>query len=192
MKHDFSGVSKKRLSELFPIILSEHKAYWKKAYVREKVLLEGFFKDDMLRIEHIGSTAIKDLIAKPTIDILVEVKETTDLESVIERMEDCGYVRNKPDTDLVLMLKGYTPNGFVGQAFHIHVRHGGDWDELYFRDYLMEYPDVKKAYETLKIGLKKRHEHDREAYTDAKHDFILAQTKRARKRYGNRYLPARP
>lgn len=189
MKHDFSGLSTERLRELFPIILSEHKTYWKKEYEQEKVLIEGFFKGDLLRIEHIGSTAIKDLIAKPTIDILVEVKETTDLDTVIERMEDFGYVRNNLDTDLVLMIKGYTPVGWIGQAFHIHVRYHRDWDELYFRDYLIEHPDVRKAYEKLKIKLKKRYEYDRDAYTDAKSAFIHKHTKRAKKRYGNRYVP---
>ena len=63
----------------------------------------------------------------------------------------------------------------------------GDNDELYFRDYLNEHPEVAKEYEALKLDLWKKYEHNRDAYTDAKTDFIRHWTQEARKKYGNRY-----
>ena len=42
----------------------------------------------------------------------------------------------------IMFAKGYTPEGFAGQAFHVHVRYKGDWDEIYFRDYLLRHYDV--------------------------------------------------
>ncbi len=60
-------------------------------------------------------------------------------------------------------------------------------DELYFRDYLNEHPQIAKEYETLKLELWKRYEHDRDAYTVAKTDFIRKWTKEARAIYGKRY-----
>lgn len=72
----------------------------------------------------------------------------------------------------MMFLKGYTPEGFKGQAYHVHVRYRGDGDELYFRDYLLAHPETAKEYGELKLKLKKQYEHDRDGYTDAKTDFI--------------------
>ncbi len=63
----------------------------------------------------------------------------------------------------------------------------GDNDELYFRDYLNEHPQIAKEYEALKLELWKRYEHDRDAYTDAKTVFIRKLTAEARRVYGDRY-----
>ena len=63
----------------------------------------------------------------------------------------------------------------------------GDNDELYFRDYLNEHPQIAKEYEALKLELWKRYEHDRDAYTDAKTAFIRKLTAEARRVYGDRY-----
>ena len=60
-------------------------------------------------------------------------------------------------------------------------------DELYFRDYLNEHPDVANEYEALKLRLWKQYEHNRDAYTESKTDFISKWTAEARKEYGDRY-----
>jgi GrpB-like predicted nucleotidyltransferase (UPF0157 family) len=80
----------------------------------------------------------------------------------------------------MMFIRGYTPEGFKGQAFHVHVRYSGDWDELYFRDYLVAHREIVEEYGRLKITLKQQYEHDREAYTNAKTDFIKRITKLAR------------
>ena len=56
--------------------------------------------------------------------------------------------------------------------FHLHLRMTGDHDEIYFRDYLCQHPDIAQAYQELKLSLWKKFEHNRDAYTDAKTDFI--------------------
>ena len=63
---------------------------------------------------------------------------------------------------------GYTDNGFAEKVYHLHLRLEGDHDELYFRDYLIEYPQAAKEYEQLKLSLWKQFEHDRDGYTAAK------------------------
>ncbi len=60
-----------------------------------------------------------------------------------------------------------------------YVRYAGDNDELYFRDYMNEHPNVAKEYEALKLKLWKKYEHNRDAYTDAKTDFIHHWTQEA-------------
>ena len=80
----------------------------------------------------------------------------------------------------MMFVKGYKTSGLKGQSFHIHVRFKGDWDELYFRDYLRKNEGVKKEYEKLKLDLATKFKNDRDAYTSAKTDFIENINKLAR------------
>lgn len=82
--------------------------------------------------------------------------------------------------------KWYTIDGFAGRVFHLHLRYSGDNDELYFRDYLVENPDIAKEYEILKLDLWKRYEHNRDAYTEAKTDMV-SYTEMAKEIYADRY-----
>lgn len=87
----------------------------------------------------------------------------------------------------MMFMKGYTSQGFKGQVFHVHVRYIGDWDELYFRDYLMVHPEIADEYGQLKIELQKKYEHDRDGHTNAKTDFIKRITELARVKFHKRY-----
>lgn len=83
--------------------------------------------------------------------------------------------------------KGYTETGFAEKVFHLHLRYAGDHDELYFKDYLIEYPEAAKEYEELKLMLWKKYEHNRDAYTNAKTELVKKYTEKARILYGKRY-----
>lgn len=178
-------MSNEELWQLFPVILSKHDPAWAGRYEKERERLTGAVgQENIVRISHIGSTAVEGLIAKPTIDILLEIQKTTDLNHLISTIEAEGYIYNhipKNPAPHMMFMKGYTPEGFKGQAFHLHVRYSGDWNEHYFRDYLRTHPDAAKAYGALKVNLQKQYEHDRDGYTDAKTDFILRITDLARK-----------
>ena len=69
-------------------------------------------------------------------------------------------------------VKGYTDQGFKGQTYHIHIRYKGDWDEIRFRDYLINHKEAAKEYESIKLKLAEKYKNDREAYTNSKTDFI--------------------
>lgn len=177
-------MSVSELGILFPIILVAYNPHWEKIYLEEQQAIQSVIdKKNIIRINHCGSTAVPNLIAKPTIDILLELAENTDLELLKKQLEKMGYLytekRDNPPPHLMFM-KGYSLDGFVGQAFHIHVRYSGDWDELYFRDYLLLYSDLAKEYGELKLKLQEQFPHDREAYTNGKASFIKAITKKAR------------
>ena len=73
----------------------------------------------------------------------------------------------------LMFVKGYTPEGFRGQAFHLHVRYAGDWDEPYFCEYLRRNPAVAAEYARLKRELAARLRNDRDGYTGAKSQFIM-------------------
>ena len=83
--------------------------------------------------------------------------------------------------------KGYTEQGFAERVFHLHLRLYGDNDELYFRDYLNDHPEIAKEYEALKLTLWKKYEHNRDAYTDAKGEFITKYTEEAKSVFPGRY-----
>ena len=176
------------LWELFPIFLVEHNDKWKDSYneieVSIKDILSGFSVD---RISHIGSTAIQDIWAKSIIDVIVEISEKTDMEKAACVMEQNGFIRMSAETNRISLNKGYTKDGFADKVYHIHLRYTGDNDELYFRDYLNEHPQTARDYETLKLRLWKRYEHNRDSYTDAKTEFIRKWTAEARRIYGDRY-----
>ena len=189
MRQDFSNVSKERLSELFPILLEPHNPKWIEYFSIEKNFLKSIFGNAITRINHIGSSCIPGLVAKPTIDILLEISQPIDLSTITEKMEDAGYCINNPPKDIIAYVKGYTPRGFEGQCVHIHVRQQGDWDELYFRDYLLLHPDVAGEYGKLKTMLKEKYTNDRDGYTYAKGDFIKKYSKCARVEFPNKYTP---
>lgn len=181
---NLNEMSNEELWQLFPIILSAHDRDWPKRYETEKdCLVKAIGAENIVRISHIGSTSVPGLTAKPTIDILLEIQQKTDLARLIPTIEAEGYIYSpqpgNPPPHMMFM-KGYTPEGFKGQAFHLHIRYSGDWDELYFRDYLLSHPDTAQAYGELKVKLQKEYEHDRDGYTDAKTGFIREITNRAK------------
>ena len=184
-------MTNEELWALFPIILSEYRAEWAKFYEQEKdTIISALGTNNMYRINHIGSTSVPGLIAKPTIDILLEIPTDADIPSLTAALISAGYICNtQPNNPAphLMFMKGYTPQGFRGQAVHLHVRFPGDWNELYFRDYLRSHPETAKSYGKLKQNLQLRYEHDRDAYTEAKTDFIQEATRLARKEMGNKY-----
>jgi GrpB-like predicted nucleotidyltransferase (UPF0157 family) len=193
MATDLESMSLAELGNLFPIIIGEHDPLWHDLYLSEKDLIErAIGQNNIVRISHYGSTAVANLHSKPTIDILLEVVRDINTDSLIASLKGMGY-RYSPQPDNpaphMMFMKGYTPEGFNGQAYHVHVRYSGDWDELYFRDYLLTHPRVAKEYGRLKIELKDKYEHDREAYTKGKTKFIQRTTEQARRELGNKYQP---
>ena len=119
--------------------------------------------------------------------VMIEIPESIDMKDVAWILEQNGFTIMSSGTNRISLNKGYTENGFADKVYHIHLRYTGDNDELYFRDYLNENPDVAKEYESMKLRLWKQYEHNRDAYTDAKTDFISKWTAEARKEYGDRY-----
>ncbi len=143
------------------------------------------------RINHIGSTSIEGISSKPIIDILLELPNDYAVNDLVELLQNNGWIlmAGNADTKLLDLNKGYTPSGFAAKVYHLHIKPSGDWDELYFRDYLQQHYDVAKQYEILKLSLKKQFEHNRDAYTKAKSEFVRMHTQKARKEFGQRYLP---
>ncbi len=194
MKKPLSEMSLKELWELFPIILKPYNLAYPCWYDEEARQIQGVIGDAFIkRISHIGSTAVKSLISKPTVDILLELTPCSKMDVVIERLNEAGWILMSKQLHPLLKLcfnKGYTQSGFAERVYHLHVRRHADWDELYFRDYLIDHPEVAESYGALKIELLRQYEHNRDAYTEKKTDFICHYTALARHCYEGRYLPS--
>lgn len=193
MEKTLSEMTLQELWKLFPILLKDHNPSYKEWYSIERdEIAKALGEENIRRINHIGSSAVESLIAKPTVDILLEVDERCDVEAIKSKLIQAGWtlmsLQREPEFKMSLN-KGYTPQGFADRVFHLHVRFPGDWDELYFRDYLITHPEVAKAYGKLKEELLRQYEHDRDGYTDAKTGFIVKWSKSAKEEFKGRYAP---
>jgi GrpB-like predicted nucleotidyltransferase (UPF0157 family) len=177
------GLTLTELWHLFPIQLAEYDPAWRDWYEDEAASLNALFANDVRRIDHIGSTAVDGLLAKPIVDILLQVGEDCDSDELKDRLTADGWLLMAEQTKPYPQLdfnKGYTPDGFAERVYHLHVRRVGDWDEPHFRDYIRTHAEAAAEYAALKRRLLANYEFDRDAYTEAKGDFIRACTAKAR------------
>lgn len=183
---ELTELSLDELWQLFPIILIAHQDCWAEWYKEEADLLKEQLSYAK-RISHIGSTAIKGIWAKPTIDILVEISREEKIIDLKNAVEKCSYICMAENDSRIDFNKGYTLRGLAERVFHLHLCYEGDNDELYFRDYLQANATVAKEYERLKLDLWKQHEHDRNMYTLLKGDFIKQYTQKGKLLFTGRY-----
>ena len=188
MAKELSEMTLQELWNLFPIFLVPHDDKWKIYYDEIRNFLEKILSGYPIeRISHIGSTAIFGIRAKNIVDVMVEISRSVDIDNVAEKIENNGFVRMSTEKNRISFNRGYTKNGFAEKVFHLHLRYAGDNDELYFRDYLNEHPQTAVEYEALKLKLWKQFEHNRDAYTNAKTEFIQKWTGEAKRIYEGRY-----
>lgn len=157
---------------LFPIVLTQHNPLWAQ-WAREEIhLLSRLLADYDPVISHIGSTAIPHILAKPIVDILVEIPADIDWHPIRDCMDRAGYICMSRSDNRISYNKGYTPEGYAERVFHIHIHRTGDNAEILFRDYLIEHPETAIQYQQLKASLLLKYRNDRDAYTQAKSQFI--------------------
>ncbi len=170
---------------------------WPRMFLLEKNHLISCLPDTIIkRIEHFGSTAIPRMSAKPIIDILAEVTSLDETKKIIVPiLTDQGYEyfwRPSWGDDVPPFYAWFIKRDQNGQrTHHIHMieHHFEHWDRLFFRDYLIEHPDVAKEYEKVKINLAKSYTNDRAAYTQSKTEFIVKITQLAKRYYQQNRSP---
>ncbi len=154
------------------IELTPYNSKWPQAFATEKVMLESLIGDFVVGgIEHVGSTAIEGMLAKPVIDIMVGVKSLSESKTAIERLTP-HYCYYPYKADVMHWFCKPTPDI---RTHHLHLIPFDSvlWHErLSFRDYLRENPEVAQEYAQLKLTLATKFQHDREAYTQSKWPFI--------------------
>ena len=171
-KKNLNDMTLEELWELFPIVLTPHDPLWAVWASEEIASLSALLADYKPVINHIGSTSIPDIHAKPIIDILVEVSPDADWLPIKTLMKDNGYLCMSATQRRVSFNKGYTPEGYADKVFHIHFHRTGDNDEILFRNYLTANPLLAKEYEKLKLSLLPGYKKNRDGYTEAKTEFV--------------------
>ncbi len=141
---------------------------WKKEFSKEKNKLKRRLDD--AEIEHVGSTAIPWVPAKPIIDIAISVE---DPKKAVEKVEECGYeyMGEKGVEDRYYFVKGTDEN----RTHHIHLFEDGHQkykDHILFRNHLIDNRDLAERYGKLKLQLWRKYRGERRKYTEAKSDFI--------------------
>jgi GrpB-like predicted nucleotidyltransferase (UPF0157 family) len=188
---NLSEMTLEQLWQLFPIELEDHNPAWRDWYEDERSSLLSLLGSAVRRIDHIGSTSIDGLLSKPIVDILLQIGPECDISWLKTVLIDDGWLlmaeQAMPDFRLALN-KGYTPKGFAERVFHLHVRYAGECDEIHFRDYIATHPEAALEYAALKRHLLSEYKYNRDAYTEAKGEFIRVCVEKARDHAQNRCI----
>lgn len=159
------------------VFLTDYNDSWKESFREEAALLRQLLGRQIVAVEHIGSTAVPGLKAKPLVDLIVGLDEMEEFDRFdFKALGAHGYyrLRNEPIRGKKVMAKFRQLDPPIKtHVVHI-VDHGGDWwrKHLLFRDRLLENPEIAREYEQLKLELAEQHSAEERAYANAKLDFV--------------------
>jgi GrpB-like predicted nucleotidyltransferase (UPF0157 family) len=166
------------------IQLVPYEKKWPELAAEEIAAIRAALPNMNFEIEHIGSTAVPELSAKPILDLLIG-SDTLDIaKQFIDPLEGIGYSywRGNPKKWHLFFVKGLPLAGGTGRTHHVHIydkNHEEFRKKLIFRDYLRAHSNSAQDYLRLKEDLSRWFSDDREAYTDGKTDFVNSILKRA-------------
>ena len=157
---------------------------WLVSAKEEIEIIRQLLSDIINDVEHIGSTAIPNIKAKPVIDIMAGLDTLENARSCIPILENFGYSYwfDNPFPEHFFFVKGLPSKGGRGRTHHLHIvlRSSDFWEmQVKFRDYLIKNPTEVSEYENLKLELAKKHENDRDGYTNGKTEFIHSVLRKA-------------
>jgi GrpB-like predicted nucleotidyltransferase (UPF0157 family) len=158
-----------------PVIVVPYDPRWPHLFEEEKEHLLADIRAYMVSIKHIGSTAVPGLAAKPVIDILIGVRSLQDAPHFIPPLEAHGY-EYVPAYEDEMPFRRYLQR--LVNCEHTHHLHMVEPDSRFYRvqltirDYLRTHPEARDGYAELKYDLANKFRNNRDAYTDAKGDFI--------------------
>lgn len=162
-----------------PIIIVPYDPTWASLFTEIGARLRDALGRVALRIDHIGSTSVPRMAAKPVTDIQVSVASFDPIEAIAGPMEGMGYVFRRGNPEL---SKRYFREAPGTRLTHIHVRLAGSWSEqfaLLFRDYLRSHEEEAHWYAEIKYQLAEQYRDDRDGYTDAKGPYLWETMKKA-------------
>lgn len=159
--------------ERYKVKLVPHSKEWEREYLETKNDIIGIWHDNILNIEHVGSTAIKGICAKPILDIAVRLKSLEHMD--IQSMKNLGYdfcgAKNKEKTYYLFVLRG--ENQISLKHIHCYSKDEEEYFKLVgFRDYLNKNETYAKEYDILKQKLAEQYQDNRALYTKNKEEFI--------------------
>ncbi|MGE1164480.1 GrpB family protein [Peribacillus simplex] len=156
--------------------LVAHNQEWTEEFLKVQEDIKNSTALGVERIEHIGSTAIKEIVAKPILDILVGIDSFETLEdSFFKKFQKIGFYKLKVVRENEIVLAKFIDTSFKEKTHFIHlVKYKGTlWSDLiFFRDYLNSNQSARKEYEELKLAFVQNQKGDINDYTNHKEDFV--------------------
>ena len=196
------------------IRFEKYNPVWKQSFEQIKNELTDTIGFISPRIEHIGSTSVEGLSAKPIIDILVGLKNDGDLDKTIRPLTDKGYIyyekyntdmpyrrffvrlkdnAGRPESPVIIRADDEIPDYLAdlrNRLAHIHILtyNSEHWTRhIAFRDYLRSHPHIREEYRQLKELLSAREWRDGNEYNEGKDDFMKREERNAIEWYKNNY-----
>ncbi len=164
----------------------EYDPGWRDEYDKESMMLSGIFAGNLVDIQHIGSTAVPGMRAKPTIDIIVSVHNLSAVDAREEEMAQAGYEAHGeygiPGRRFFSKAEPVSGEDWVN-IFHVHVFHSSDSysisRHIAVRDFLRANGEKAEKYGALKSRLAESHPNDPESYSKGKEKFVQELEKEA-------------
>jgi GrpB-like predicted nucleotidyltransferase (UPF0157 family) len=153
------------------IVVADHDPAWQERFRREEARIRAALGEAALSVEHIGSTSVPGLTAKPIVDILVVVEDSGDEASYVPALQDAGYVLRVREPDFHEHRMFRTPEKDV----HVHVYSSGSPEidrYLLLRDRLREDEEDRELYARTKCDLASRDWPSIDHYAEAKTEVI--------------------
>jgi len=157
------------------VTIVEYRPEWRKLFEDEKRVIQTALGEVSAQIEHIGSTAVAGLAAKPVIDLMVGLEDFSIADNLVPKIEALAYEYIKKYEAVMPFRRFFTKEQAGIRTHQIHLVGIGSefWERLVlFRDYLRQHPGVAAKYALLKKELAGREWADVNEYADAKTEFI--------------------
>jgi GrpB-like predicted nucleotidyltransferase (UPF0157 family)/predicted acetyltransferase len=153
-----------------PVVVADYDAAWPRLFEEERAALAAALGGAAVAIEHVGSTAVPGLAAKPIVDILVGLRSYPAAAGEIAAVEAVGYVYRG---ELGIPGRQFFARGRPRTHVHATLYQSDFWrSHLLFRDYLRASPEDAARYAALKRELAVRYREDRTGYTESKDSFV--------------------
>ena len=158
---------------------------WKNIFETEKVALTNAIGSNAVKIDHIGSTSVIGLVAKPVIDILIEVSNLEELDAVDKKIIALGYTVKGENG---ISGRRYFQKGGNQRSHHVHAFQSGDLHlhrHRAFKEYLIAHPKIASEYGFIKKMAVSKSDNNINVYMALKNDFIQKHEKLALEWFGN-------
>lgn len=153
------------------VSLENNYELYKKIFKEEKAYLESVFKENRFKIEHVGSTSVKNLLSKPVVDIAIGVDDLNSFKKYYSLLNKRYTITENREKEEILLVKENEKETFC--LIHVlDIKSNRYTNMIKFRDILINNLDILKKYENLKIDLAKKYKDDRKNYTKSKNEFI--------------------
>ena len=153
------------------VSLEKNYELFKSLFEKEKAYLENIFKENRFKIEHVGSTSVKNLLSKPVVDIAIGVDDLNSFKKYYSLLNKRYTITENREKEEILLVKENEKETFC--LIHVlDIKSNRYTNMIKFRDILINNLDILKKYENLKIYLAKKYKDDRKNYTKSKNEFI--------------------